>query len=555
MKRFPARVWLFALLLAGITSLPYAVGLLIAPEGWVYSGAPAAPTGTQVDFNSHMAKMWQGRRGQWDYRLLFTHEDHIGIPLVQGFYVALGSLASVTPFSLPLVYHTARFLLTTGMALAIWAFASYFFEQPGERWLATLFATIAGGWSWLLLFISPVMTQQVSPIEFWLSDAFNLLGALYMPHFAAAIILQIVVILSFETWARTPMHGGEPNGTNVKRLVNQRPLIILTLALAAESIVQPYVILLLTPLLVILTAYHVLSARRLSLRQALWLTIPLGIHAALIVYQYATMSADPVWANFTDQNKTLSPLATYYLLGYLPFIIPIMFGARAFILDAADDRWWLPILWVSLVAVLLYAPFPTQRRYLLGVQTPLAMMAAYGWARGVLPRLRPRRRALLTIVYVALASMALLGIIGANVAAMANPARNKLVFYQPDELLAYTWLQRESTGRNDAVLTTFDATGQGSGGRLVATTGQRVFIGHWFETADFENKAAQVRYFYDTATSDDWRREFLNDTGIVYIWYDEYARAAGDWNPATADYLEAVFASDTVTIYRVPDAP
>jgi uncharacterized membrane protein len=86
---------------------------------------------------------------------------------------------------------------------------------------------------------------------------------------------------------------------------------------------------------------------------------------------------------------------------------------------------------------------------------------------------------------------------------------------------------------------------------LVAATGQRVFIGHWFETANFEEKMAQVRRFYAATTSDDWRRDFLNEIGAVYVWYDDHARASGDWNPAEADYLESVFSSETVTIYRV----
>jgi hypothetical protein len=505
-----------------------------------------------------MAKMWQGLRGQWDYRLLFTHEQHNGIPLVQGFYVALGSLAGLTPFSLPIVYHITRFILTVGMVLAIWSFASYFFATSAERWLATLFATIVGGWSWLLLFISPQLTQQVSPIEFWLSDAFNLLGALYMPHFAAAIILQIIVVLSYEQWVRFPIVGQEQRVTNESVLSpqkNWKPLAVLTLALAAESIVQPYVILLTLPLLIILTAYHIFSAKRLSWQQAVWLLLPLGVHAALVTYQYLAISTDPVWANFTDQNKTLSPLVSYYLMGYLPFIIPILFGARIFMLDAADDRWWLPILWLGLVAVLLYAPFPTQRRYLLGVQTPLAVLAAYGWMRGILPRLRPRRRSLVTILYLGLGSAALVGMIAANAAALATPLSNERVFYPPDERLAFAWLQREATARNDLVLTTFGTTGQGSGGRIVAATGQRVFIGHWFETIHFEDKVAQVRQFYSAATPDEWRRNFLKDIGAAYVWYDDYARALGDWDPSNVGYLEPVFASDSVMIYQALESP
>src|SRR5262249_42488593 len=145
MKAFPRSVWLFAVFLAVITSLPYIVGVVSTPDGWQYSGAPSVPIGVAVDYNSHLAKMWQGSRGEWDYRLLFTHESHRGIFPVQGFYVALGALADVTPFSLPLVYHIARFALTLCMVLAIWTFVCRFFDKASERWLALLFAAIVGG--------------------------------------------------------------------------------------------------------------------------------------------------------------------------------------------------------------------------------------------------------------------------------------------------------------------------------------------------------------------------------------------------------------------------
>jgi hypothetical protein len=543
-KVFPRSVWLFALFLALVTLLPYLVGAVSAPEGWRYTGAPAVPVGVQVDYNSHLAKMWQGSRGQWDYHLLFTHENHRSIFPVQGFYVALGALASITPFSLPVVYHLARFALTVCMVLAIWAFVSRFFDKPTERWLALLFATIVGGWSWLLLIFAPDMTAAMSPIEFWLTDAFNLFGALYMPHFAAAVTLQIVVLLTYDRWVRLPSGEISPRQQYVL-------LLILTLALAAESIIQPYVVVLLAPLLILLTAYHVFSAKRLSCWRALWLLIPLGVHGGVILYQYLIISNDPIWAAFTAQNQTLSPQVPYYLLGYLAFIIPIIPGARVFMLDDADDRWWMPVLWVALVAMLLYGPFPTQRRYLLGVQTPLAVMAAYGWSRAILPRLRRSRRPLLTIVYMALASVALFGMIFANLAAIAKPNASPEVYSQPHELRGYAWLARESPNPNDLILTTFDLTGQGSGGRLVAATGRRVFIGHWYETADFTAKIAQVERFYNPDTPDSWRRNFLSQIGAVYIWYDEYARNVGTWDPESADYLESVFASDTVTIYKV----
>ncbi len=537
MRRFPAAVWGFALALAAITSLPYAVGAASAPEGWAYTGALPIPAGVQVDFNSHLAKMWQGARGQWVYRLLFTHEPHPGLPLVQGFYVALGALASLTPFSLAAVYHVARFALTAGMVLVLWALAAHYFDRPLERWLALLFGTVASGWSWILLALDPGMTAELSPIEFWLLDAYNLLGALAMPHFAAAIILQILIILMFERWCR---RAGPARGA----------LLVLTLALAASAVVQPYGAALFGPLLVILAAYHVFSARRLAFRRALGLALPLGVYTGLTAYQALAISSDPVWAGFSAQNQTLSPLVTYYLLGYLPFILPAVLGARSFLTAEADDRWWPVIIWIGLVAALLYAPFPTQRRYLLGVQTPLAIVAAYGWSRAVLPRLMPRFQLAVSAAYLALAGAALAAVLAVNTLALTRPETQLSVYNQPDERLGYAWLRREAKPEA-LVVTVFGWDGRGSGGRLAAATGQRVFAGHWIETVNFDAKIGQLRQFYDSDTPDAWRREFLQAIGAVYVWFDDDARALGDWDPSQADYLLAVFRSGPVVIYRV----
>ena len=367
-RLIPTSVWLVALLVAVFTSLPYLLGWLNTPEGWVYSGAAVIPSGTEVDYNSHLAKMWQGSRGQWDYHLLFTHEAHPGVPLLQAFYVALGALAAFTPFSLPVVYHLARFLLTAAMVLALWLLAERYFERSRDRWLVLFFGLFASGWSWLILLIDPAQAANVSPIEFWLLDAFNLLGALTMPHFAAAVTLQIVVVLLFDRWLKD---GG------------WRRLALLTLALALVSLIQPYIILLLGPLLGLVALYHVFVAKKVRLQQILWLAIPLGTHAALVVYQFVAVSNDPVWASFTAQNITASPPILYYLLGYLPFLLPA--GVALPALVRRGDRWWLPLLWVVLVALLLYAPLPTQRRYLLGVQTPLALLAASAGHRSSCP--------------------------------------------------------------------------------------------------------------------------------------------------------------------------
>lgn len=534
-KVMPARVWLFAFVFALVLSSPYLIGVLSAPKGWQFSGAAVVPSGFRVDFNSHLAKMWQGWRGQWDYQLLFTHEAHQGLPTVQGFYVALGVLARFMPFDFPVVYHITRFILSIGLILALWRFSGLFFSTMRERWFALWFSVLVGGWSWLLFFLNPEMTRQPEgfPIEFWLFDAFNLLGAFYMPHFSAAIILQIIAFMSLEKYVA---------GDN-------RALLWMSIALLADAIIQPYVVLLVIGVIGGFTLYHLFISQRLTMGRALWLFVPLGVHIGIVLFQYFSIARDPVWAQFTAQNITASPPILYYLLGYAPLLIPSVLGIRQFWREGGVN---LPLLmsWIGVVCLLLYAPFPTQRRYLLGVQTPLAILATYGWVHTILPLLTLKRRSLLNISFFTFAGLSHILLLITNASALANPLQQQDIFYHPDELAGFAWV-RENTEPSALILTTFDWTGEGSGGKVVAQTGRRVFLGHWIETIHFNDKIVQVRTFYQAGDNHQLREEFLESVGIDYIWYDNSARNLGELYAKEIDGLEVVFTSPTLIIYGV----
>jgi hypothetical protein len=554
-KYFSWRVVIYALVIASLFALPYIVGVLQTPDGWQYSGAAAIPSGFLVDYNSHLAKMWQGARGEWAYHLLFTHEAHPGIVGVQGFYVALGATAGATGLSFPFVYHVARFLLTITMILALWRVACRYVESAATRWTMLLFSTLVMGWGWLLYLVPSLFAEPPQPIEFWLMDAYNLTGAFYMPHFAAAITLQSVAWLTFLAYLEAP---------------NKRSLLVLTLALAADTLIQPYVVLITFPVFGLVAAYHLIilpirAGHKPTLTPLIGLCVAAGIHGGLAVWQYLTLNGHPVWANFTRQNITLSPEVIYYALGYLPFLIPIAIGlwlnrrmtpdrlaktqqAQVPLPTEWGGDWLIPLLWLLAVVLLLYAPLPTQRRYLLGVQTPLAVCAAWGWSLWM-KHIKPRRRLLVALPFFAMSFLAGTTLILGNASAL-NTKSTPAAFYSPDELAGYTWI-RDNTAVDTVILATLDGTGQGSGGRLVGMTGRRVFVGHWIETADFEAKYFALREFYDPATDNVWRMELLHAAGISHIWYDEYARVFGTWQPEQADFLEAVFTSESVIIYRV----
>ena len=359
-----------------------------------------------------------------------------------------------------------------------------------------------------------------------------------MPHFAAAVILQIIAFLTFDSWLNQPQ---------------SKHILILTVVLFLDAIVQPYVVLMTFPIFGIMTAHAIFIKRDITIRQSLWLIIPALAHGGIALFQYLMIANDPIWASFTAQNQTLSPPLYYYVLGYLPLLIPIALGWRHIITAIkSDSRWLLPIVWIAVVMLLLYAPFPTQRRYLLGVQTPLALLAGLGWYRVVLVRITESWRPFANIPYLTAGGLALLMVLVGNGVGLVSPSADSGVFYTQDELQASAWIQ-ENTATNSLILTTFDWDTSGSGGKVVAMTGRRVYIGHWIETVNFDNKRDQLTKFYNPETSDEWRQSFIATVNIDVIWYDESVRSFGGWQPSEADYLSSVLETDTVQLYVISD--
>ncbi|MCS6836041.1 MAG: hypothetical protein NZ750_08495 [Anaerolineae bacterium] len=517
---FPLGVWAYGLLLSLLTVTPYVVGFASAPPGGGYSGALVEPFGVSVDVNSHLAKLWQGRQGQLAYCLPFTAERHPCLLGVQGFYVLLGALL---PLDVRLSYHLARFALSLGVVLGLWRLIVRLLAAGRGRWWALLAATLLMGYGWLLPLVAPHITQGLASIEFWLSDAYAFLGMLIMPHFAAAILLHIGLILALDDWQHR--RGGSSR---------------LALILAALAIVQPYGAALFGPVLalggVILVGW----------RRALTLVPLLALYGALTLAQLVALSSDPTWQAFSAQNITLSPPPLYLLLGYAPFLLALLMGLRVVWPALRTERlWWVLALWAGLAFVLAYAPLQTQRRYLLGVQTPLALLAASAWAAYSLDRRRIAN--LLGLVGLGLGLTAPLLLMVGNVSQLSR-ADSARVFYDAEQAQAYDWV-RNSTLPSAVFWTTFDWDGLGSGGLLAALTGRRVSLGHWIETRDFDRKIAQVRRFYDPQTGEAERLAMLER--IDYVWYDDWARALGSWWPGASDRLRLVYRGQTIQIYEV----
>lgn len=77
------------------------------------------------------------------------------------------------------------------------------------------------------------------------------------------------------------------------------------------------------------------------------------------------------------------------------------------------------------------------------------------------------------------------------------------------------------------------------------------FLGHWGTTPARREKEQEFNRFFDSRTSNAWRRDFIGRYQIQYIWYGPKEKRAGILDHMLP--LTPIVDNDTVTIFRVLD--
>jgi hypothetical protein len=530
MGQVTRREWIWitvvAALVVAASTLPYLAGYLAQTEEMRFGGALL----DRVDYYSHLAKMWQGYRGEWRYRLLFTPEQHEGAYL-QTFYVALGHLARLTGLGLPLAYQAARVAFAFLMLLLIYRFMAYFIASVRTRRVAFLLATIASGLGWLTEAVASTPPGGVSPMDFWLLDGFTYLAALTSPHFCAAISLLLVIFLLLFKRQDGPrvLEGG-----------------LAVLASLALGFIHPYILLLADLLPLMYWGIQALQKRRPAWR-GIATVIAMGVtQAPLLAYDLWVFRTQPVFSAWSAQNVTLSPPPIVYLGGYGVLLALGAIGTGVWARRGGQGLAF-PLLWIGLVALLAHLPWNLQRRFLEGIQVPMGLLAGVGIAEGLLPQPEGRQpsglRWLALPLILALTAMSNLYLTAGLATAAAT--RPSALFWSADLLAGVDWLG-ENSSWEETVLSSFE-----SGNLITARIGQRVVVGHWMETVDYEAKQEAVTRFFSGAMSDAERMKLLADHSVTWVLYGPREQELGDFDPASSDYLSLRFTNHSVKIYRV----
>lgn len=519
--------WYWALgvsvLILLFSTLPYLAGYASETTEWRFGGAVF----DRQDYNVHLASIQIGLRGEWQYRMLYTSEE-MPPASIKLFYVFLGQVGRVIPLTPPLLYEIARWIAGLGMLLTLYALAAQFIRAIAWRRVAFLIGALGSGLGWLLLILRWQPQPHVSPIDFWLIDLYGFFSLLVFPHFSAVMaLLWLTIVTMRQHWTTHQW----------------RWLVLALICVVGMQIIQPFGSIIVTAVLLAYAVWGGLArAMRFpftSLSLFILAQIPLGLYTFLILFR------DPLWSAFSAQNITLSPEPVYYVLGLgIPGLLAI-FGI-GYVVQQRLERAYLLVVWLIVVAVLVYLPFASQRRFTIGVSAPIGVLAALG-LRNVLLRCRWLRRLRGAILLLTLATTMFSTFYLTLGSALLVSARAPRLFDPAPVVEAIDWLGTVSD--DQAVVLSSERTGN----LIPARIGRRVYVGHEMETLAYARKAQEVERFFGTEMRDDERDALLESLGCRFVFWGPYERALGDFQPARMTSLRLVYSNESVSIFQVMD--
>ncbi|HUW96917.1 MAG TPA: hypothetical protein VMW58_14130 [Anaerolineae bacterium] len=525
-------------LVLAISMVPYLLGYLAAGPKLEFGGFLI----NLDDSYSYVSAMQQGIAGGWRYQVLYTPEDHPGAYL-HTFYMLLGKLSVPMGFSPMQMYHACRLCCGLVMLLAAYLFLSLFLQNPRLRLTAFSLICFSSGLGWLVLLTGSTTLRGLSPLDFWLTDAYVFFTLFAFPHFAAAVALLLLFLSGVVRYVEKPRF---------------RILILGAAALVGLCVIHPFTVLLVDG---ILAAYWVLlylgrkAVPRLEAAAFVaWALAPMPV----VIYYFSAFLGDPVLANWSAQNILRSPPLTNLLLGY-GILAALAAGGvfRAF--QQWNERRILLLAWLVAAVILLYVPFTLQRRMVEGLHVPICILATIGLYECLVPSVRrlgwasrfARRRGYTSE---GLRSLLVFSVVVAtfpsNLCLVAGGSASVLLhdpdlFHRREEVEAIEWLG-QNTASEDTVLASYEV-----GRYLPARIGHRVFMGHIHETVQLSEKIRLADSFFSEDTTDRDRRRLLSEYRIRYVLYGPSEMEMGRFDPSLAPYLTPMYSNDLVAVYNV----
>ena len=530
-------VWLsiWCAITLGLSVLPFVWGWVATPAGQEFTGVLF----NGPDTNTYLAKMGEGRRGEWVFRLAHTSEGGDSGAVTFVYYLLLGKLAGLVGLPNIVVFHLAR--LFSGALLLVVSFGFIrllFTEQKRQRW-AFVLVCLSSGLGWLAIGLGWLAT----PPDFWVAEGYTFLSIVANPHFPLATALTILAIAAW-------LFG----------LERDQPIYWVEAGVCSFLLgfIHPFMLFTLGAVLGLFWLRLALTSRQPTWRSLLALAgIGLVGGPGAFLTWWGTQN-DPLLKRWMSQNQTITLDPFQTLVGY-GLLIPLAGVGLWWVervlpkREPTDQtnllRWRLVSGWVAATVVMLILPVSFSRRFEEGLHLPLCCLAAAGWYEVIALRIgfnfrRPLRQ-VLTLGLVA-TSLLMVGIMTAFLYLPPDPPTEPVrsPYFSLGERGAIEWLNQHARP-GEVVL-----TGPLLGNVLPGRTPVRVFYGHPMETLGAEAKLNIVNQFFDSKVAMPTRYGIIEGWGLKYLVYGWREQAIGAFDPTLGGW-PLVYNEDNVKIYRL----
>jgi hypothetical protein len=484
-------------------SIPFLMANQMGGKGFVFNGFLYNP----IDGNSYLAKMVEGARGDWKFTLPYTAESGKGAYIFL-FYILLGKIAGLLGITMIMAFHVTRVLCSLYLLIELHRFCKSLFPSDDRLARRSFFlAALFTGMGWLGIIFQRLTPDLITP------EAYTFLAAYTNPHFPLSLGLILLTL----------------RNTLLQPAKNWSIWFLLVGFLLAN--LSPFSIVVTLLIIGCCKVWEWINQRTLEVSNAFLFAISA---APVLIYQLYVVKVDPILGAWNAQNLTPAPAIIDVLIAFLPGLMLAIVGLVFSVKEKITPTSRLLVVWMLLGFILTYLPFSLQRRFLIGLSIPVAILAMIGI--GHLKREWMKR--LLTMLLYACMLPTLLVVLLLSLSAVAQH-NLKMVMLQT-ESDALDWISTST--RTDAIILASPDIGM----FIPAQTGRRVIYGHPFETTHATTRQQEIIDFYSGTWDADKAEEYLVENHIAYIFLGPRERAIGD--QAYLQELQVVFSSGDVEI-------
>jgi hypothetical protein len=453
------------LLLALVTSIPYAYGFLRSPSGFRYTGLHSI---NQGDLYSYLALIEQAREGKLLLKNLHTPEAHPPF-MIRPLFTLTGWLALLFHLSDLAAFHGMRIASILVFLLCAGWLARETFEHAWQRsaFLAMLVTSSGIGWLLFLVF------HDNRSADLWMPEIIPFMAMAESPHFVVSMALMIVVAVAY----RKLLSSG-----------HNKWMLLAGVSLLLLSFIHPFDLATLVPVIILFTATFLFFEKGAPKKKTVLSLLLVLLFPSLGAIYYGLASRFvPVFSAWKSQVSTPSPPIPYYLTGLgIPFLCALpAFGISLF--KKADGLWRPPLTclmawWCVVAFALSYAPIQSSRRVMEGIFIPVCYFAVLflAFLKKRLFADKSRFFCCLVVPLLLFSSVSNLHLLFQDIRALRQGTG---LYYLPEPFFeAADWLRRNA-GEKSIVLSHPTVSYF-----IPALTGKAAFSGHREMTVDAEEK-------------------------------------------------------------------